>query len=63
MEHETGGMDAAVEEIVASISADTGVGSDEVRRVLERLGVRTAVENRLRLDPKNFRLAVGPLKL
>ena len=52
-----------VERIVDEIAKDTGVEKSEVAKILERLGIRTAVSHRLDVTVSDARLAVGPLHL
>jgi len=51
-----------VKEIAQSLSKETGVKPEDVEKVLNRLGLNSAIENRLaKIGPEVLRVAVGDI--
>lgn len=53
---------AKTSEIVQVLAKETGVKAADVEKVLSRLGVTKAIENRIaKISVESLRLAVGPM--
>lgn len=55
---------AKTTEIVQAIAKETGVKAADVEKVLNRLGLNTAIENRLaKIGADSARIAVNPISI
>lgn len=53
---------AKTSEIAQTLAKETGVKAEDVEKVLNRLGVAKAIENRIaKISVDSLRLAVGPM--